>query len=338
MQIMPYDPSRKQSRGQHSPIAIVLHEVNEPMTSIDAMMQQPISFATNAHRSFHYAVDGSSIHAYVPLDEAVHAIADTDTMTPWPIALANPGVDVDLYTINIAVSIGTLAPMPDPCTPNCGRNYSVTLQHNIQVLLNKIASIRDINITAANVVWKHGTELCDLDIAPLLLPLPTVTPGNEDWLCDRLNNMPPGDSNAPQLIGSDCATYTPQQVVTASGLVSNCNAQAPNGAFLMRPFGGIDLELNNLLALGVDACAKFVLVNVIGLATTNPGGFYVTTSLPDGTLSINTPVPIVGNSKPSATFVLPVTNGQYKGLLQGGDGMPEEGYADEIRLTVLGWW
>ncbi len=215
MQIMPYDPSRKQSRGQHSPVAIVLHEVNEPMTSIDAMMQQPISFATSAHRSFHYAVDGSSIHAYVPLDEAVHAIADTDTMTPWPIALANPGVDVDLYTINIAVSIGTLAPMPDPCTPNCGRNYSVTFQRNIQVLLNEIASIRDIDITAANVVWKHGTELCDLDIAPLLLPIEEIDPGQSDWLCDRLADLPVGQSDPTAVVGTDCVAYTPAQVVEA---------------------------------------------------------------------------------------------------------------------------
>lgn len=336
MQQMIYDPTRAQDRDGNSVLAIVLHEVNEPMSYIDAVAQQTASFPTAAHQSFHFSVDAASVHAYMPTSMAARAISDTDTMAPWSIALANPGIDADLYTVNIAVNIGTAAPMPDPCTPDCGRTYPLTLQRNLQVLLNNLATELELDITATDVVWKHGVELCDLDTDLLILPLLVATPDREDWLCDRLAEMPAGDSEAPMLVGSDCATYTPQQVVMASGLI--CNTQAPDGTFLMRPFGPGDLELNSLLGLGVDACAKFVLVNVTGPATTNPGGFYVTTSLPDGTLSINTPVSMVINSNPNATFVLPVTNGQYRGLLQGGDGMPEEGYADEIRLTVLGWW
>lgn len=207
MQQMPYDPTREQDRDGNAVLAIVLHEVNEPVSYIDATMQQVAAFPSAAHQSFHFAIDANGIHAYMPVSMAALAIAYTDTMTPWSIALANPGIDADLYTVNIAVSIGTLTPMPDPCTPGCGRTYSPALQHNLQVLLNDLATELNLDITATDVVWKHGMELCDLDTDPLILPLPVVTPGQEDWFCDTLAKMPTGDAEAPVLVGTDCKAY-----------------------------------------------------------------------------------------------------------------------------------
>ena len=215
MQQMPFDPSRAQSRATHVPVAILLHEVNEPLAYIDAAVQQQTTFPSAAHQSFHYAVNADGVHAYVPMFQAAHAVANTDTLAPWPVALARPGVDADLYTVNIAVSIGTLAIMPNPCTPDCGRAYSVTLQRNLQVLLNNIAAELGLDLTADGVVWKHGLELCDLDLAPLLLAVPTQAPAQEDFLCDRLEQMPEGESEAPVLVGRDCKAYTAQQVVVA---------------------------------------------------------------------------------------------------------------------------
>ena len=220
MQQMLYNPTRAQDRDGNSVLAIVLHEVNEPMSYIDAVTQQNASFPTAAHQSFHFSVDAANVHAYMPASMAALAIADTDTMAPWSIALANHGIDADLYTVNIAVSIGTAAPVSDPCTPGCGRTFPHALQHNLQVLLNNLATELELDIKAADVVWKHGAELCDLDIAPLLLPLPVVTPTGEDYLCDQLAALPTGNNPAPLLVGADCALYARDDgdwIVAANG-------------------------------------------------------------------------------------------------------------------------
>ena len=210
----PYHVTREQLRGINLIQGIVLHEVNEGAAFLDGRMQTPLPFTDIAHQSYHYAVDANAIRAYVPIAKATFAIGDLDTMSPWTVALANPGIDPDLYTVNIAVLIGA-APMSNPCTPGCGREYPPTLLTNLQELLAYIAEEAGLDLETPNIVWKHGTELCDLDLEPLLLPIEEPDPGQSDWLCDRLADLPVGQSDPPSLVGTDCVGYTPAQVVEA---------------------------------------------------------------------------------------------------------------------------
>lgn len=210
----PYHLTREQLRGINLIQGIVLHEVNEGAAFLDGRMQTPLPFTDIAHQSYHYAVDANAIRAYVPIAKATFAIGDLDTMSPWTVALANPGIDPDLYTVNVAVLIGT-ANLPNPCLPGCGREYPPTLLTNLQELLAYIAEEAGLDLETPNIVWKHGTELCDLDLEPLLLPIEEPDPGQSDWLCDRLADLPVGQSDPTAVVGTDCVAYTPAQVVEA---------------------------------------------------------------------------------------------------------------------------
>ena len=210
----PFHATRAHSRGVNTVQAIILHEINESAGQVDGRMQTALTHVGLAHQSYHYAVDASAIRAYVPITDAVYAIADTDTMSPWTIAAANPGIDPDLYTVNVAVLIGT-ANLPNPCLPGCGREYPPTLLTNLQDLLAYIAEEAGLDLETPNIVWKHGTELCDLDLEPLLLPIEEPDPGQSDWLCDRLADLPVGQSDPTAVVGTDCVAYTPAQVVEA---------------------------------------------------------------------------------------------------------------------------
>jgi hypothetical protein len=202
----PFHTTRAHSRGINTVQAIILHEINESAGQVDGRMQTALTHVGLAHQSYHYAVDASAIRAYVPITDAVYAIADTDTMSPWTVAAANPGIDPDKYTVNVAVLIGT-ANLPNPCLPGCGREYPPTLLTNLQELLAYIAEEAGLDLETPNIVWKHGTELCDLDLEPLLLPIEEPDPGQSDWLCDRLADLPVGQSETPMVVGADCAVY-----------------------------------------------------------------------------------------------------------------------------------
>jgi hypothetical protein len=237
----PFHATRAHSRGVNTVQAIILHEINESAGQVDGRMQTALTHVGLAHQSYHYAVDASAIRAYVPITDAVYAIADTDTMSPWTIAAANPGVEPDLYTVNVAVLIGA-APMSNPCVPGCERTYPAQLLQNLQRLLAMIGIAAEIDITDTEVVWRHGTELCDLDVEPLLEPIEPLDPGQEDWLCDRLAALPLGESETPMLVGSDCALYPyptdhPWQInanetgrQTQFGIASGLNSLASGGA------------------------------------------------------------------------------------------------------------
>lgn len=237
----PFHATRAHSRGVNTVQAIILHEINESAGQVDGRMQTALTHVGLAHQSYHYAVDASAIRAYVPITDAVYAIADTDTMSPWTIAAANPGIEPDLYTVNIAVLIGA-APMSNPCVPGCERTYPAQLLQNLQRLLAMIGIAASIDITDTEIVWRHGTELCDLDVEPLLEPIDPFDPGQEDWLCDRLAALPLGESETPMLVGSDCALYPyptehPWQInangtgrQTQYGIASGLNSLASGGA------------------------------------------------------------------------------------------------------------
>ena len=240
IQTKPFHATRAHSRGINTVQAIILHEINESAGQVDGRMQTALTHVGLAHQSYHYAVDASAIRAYVPITDAVYAIADTDTMLPWTIAAANPGIEPDLYTVNVAVLIGA-APMSNPCVPGCERTYPAQLLQNLQRLLSMIGIAASIDITDTEIVWRHGTELCDLDVEPLLEPIDPFDPGQEDWLCDRLAALPLGESETPMLVGSDCALYPyptehPWQInangtgrQTQYGIASGLNSLASGG-------------------------------------------------------------------------------------------------------------
>jgi hypothetical protein len=202
----PYHVTREQTRGINLVQGIVLHEVNEGAAMLDGRMQTPLAFTDIAHQAYHFSVDANGIRAYVPIADATFAIGNVDTMSPWTVAAANPGIDPDLYTVNVAVLIGT-ASLPSPCLPGCGREYPPTLLRNLQELLAYIAEEATLDLETPNIVWLHGTELCDLDVDPLLLPIEEIDPGQSDWLCDRLADLPVGQSETPMVVGADCAVY-----------------------------------------------------------------------------------------------------------------------------------
>ena len=238
----PFHATRAHSRGVNTVQGIVLHEINESAGQVDGRMQTALTHVGLAHQSYHYAVDASAIRAYVPITDAVYAIADTDTMLPWTIAAANPGIEPDLYTVNVAVLIGT-ASLPSPCLPGCGREYPPTLLRNLQELLAYIAEEATLDLETPNIVWLHGTELCDLDVDPLLLPIEEIDPGQSDWLCDRLAALPLGESETPMLVGSDCALYP---YPTEHPWEINANGTGRQTQY------GIASGLNSLASGGVD--------------------------------------------------------------------------------------
>lgn len=207
-------PSRYLSRGAHLPTAIILHEVNEPLASVSSRMGTNLINALKplAHQSYHYAVEGAAVHAYVTPAQAARALADAETLTGWTPQL--PGIDPDLYTLNIAVIVGA-APMGDNlCIPCCGREYPVITMFNLRRLIHQLAETYDIDVSG-NLLWLHGDELCDICLDDLRIPPEIVTPGEEDWLCDRLGELPISTEPPAALVGADCSVYVPAAIVTA---------------------------------------------------------------------------------------------------------------------------
>lgn len=207
-------PSRYKPRGAQTPVAIILHEVNDPLSALGARIGTNLInvLKPTAHQSYHFALDGAAVHAFVDPGQAARALDDTEVLTGWTPQAGFPGLDPDLYTLNIAVIVGS-APIGDNlCIPCCGREYSPVMMWNLRRLIHQLADDYEIDVSG-DLLWLHGDELCDICLDDLRIPPEVVTPGEEDWLCDRLAEMPAGDSDAPKLVGSDCATYTPQQVV-----------------------------------------------------------------------------------------------------------------------------
>ncbi len=207
-------PSRYTSRGSYTPVAIVLHEINEPISAVDSRAGSNLinALKPTAHQSYHYVLDGAAFYSYVDVDFASRSIANTETLTGWDVQTAYPGVDPDLYTINIGIVIGSSHLGDNQCIPCCGRAYAPAMMDALQRLIHSLATLYNIDVSGSGL-WLHNEELCDLCIDDLRSVPVDPGVGQEDWFCDRLNDMPPGDSNAPKLVGSDCATYTPQQVV-----------------------------------------------------------------------------------------------------------------------------
>ena len=201
-------PSRYKPRGTHPPVAIILHEVNEPLGALGARVGTNLinALKPTAHQSYHYALDGAAVHAFVDPAQAARALDDAEVLTGWAPQIGFPGVDPDLYTINIAVIVGS-APIGDNlCIPCCGREYPAIIMWNLRRLLHQIAEEHDIDVSG-DLLWLHNDELCDICLDDLRIPPEIVTPGEEDWLCDRLAEMPVGNADAPMLIGNDCHVY-----------------------------------------------------------------------------------------------------------------------------------
>lgn len=209
-------PSRYKPRGAQAPVAIILHEVNEPLGALGARVGTNLinALKPTAHQSYHYALDGAAVHAFVDPAQAARALDDAEVLTGWAPQIGFPGVDPDLYTINIAVIVGS-APIGDNlCIPCCGREYPAIIMWNLRRLLHSIAAEYDISL-ADDMLWLHNDELCDICLDDLRIPPEIVTPGEEDWLCDRLADLPIGDTEPIALVGSDCSVYPPGAIVGA---------------------------------------------------------------------------------------------------------------------------
>lgn len=209
-------PSRYKPRGAQAPVAIILHEVNEPLGALGARIGTNLinALKPTAHQSYHYALDGAAVHAFVDPAQAARALDDAEVLVDWAPQIGFPGVDPDLYTINIAVIVGS-APIGDNlCIPCCGREYSPVVMWNLRRLLHQIAEEHDIDVSG-DLLWLHNDELCDICLDDLRIPPEIVTPGEEDWLCDRLADLPVGDTDPIALVGADCSVYPPGAIVGA---------------------------------------------------------------------------------------------------------------------------
>ena len=209
-------PSRYKPRGAQAPVAIILHEVNEPLGALGARIGTNLinALKPTAHQSYHYALDGAAVHAFVDPAQAARALDDAEVLVDWTPQAGFPGVDPDLYTINIAVIVGS-APIGDNlCIPCCGREYPAIIMWNLRRLLHSIAAEYDISL-ADDMLWLHNDELCDICLDDLRIPPEIVTPGEEDWLCDRLADLPVGDTDPVALVGADCSVYPPGAIVGA---------------------------------------------------------------------------------------------------------------------------
>jgi hypothetical protein len=209
-------PSRYKPRGAQAPVAIILHEVNEPLGALGARIGTNLinALKPTAHQSYHYALDGAAVHAFVDPAQAARALDDAEVLVDWTPQAGFPGVDPDLYTINIAVIVGSFPIGDNLCIPCCGREYPAIIMWNLRRLLHSIAAEYDISL-ADDMLWLHNDELCDICLDDLRIPPEIVTPGEEDWLCDRLADLPIGDTEPIALVGSDCSVYPPGAIVGA---------------------------------------------------------------------------------------------------------------------------
>ncbi|MBK8676984.1 MAG: hypothetical protein IPN27_11635 [Cellvibrionales bacterium] len=200
--------SRYKSRGEYVPVAIVLHEINEPLAAVDARAGTNLinALKPTAHQSYHYVLDGAVVHSYVDPDNAARALGDTETLTGWDVQTAFPGLDPDLYTVNIGVVIGGSNLGDNQCIPCCGRAYAPAMMDALQRLIHALVTLYSIDVSSSRL-WLHNDELCDLCIDDLRLPPVDPGVGQEDWLCDRLAEMPEGDAENPMLVGTDCHAY-----------------------------------------------------------------------------------------------------------------------------------
>lgn len=200
--------SRYKNRGEYVPVAIVLHEINEPLAAIDVRSGTNLinALKPTAHQSYHYVLDGAVVHSYVDPDNAARALGDTETLIGWDVQTAFPSLDPDLYTINIGVVIGGSNLGDNQCIPCCGRAYTPAMMDALQRLIHSLSTLYSIDVSGENL-WLHNDELCDLCIDDLRLPPVDPGVGQEDWLCDRLAEMPEGDAENPMLVGTDCRAY-----------------------------------------------------------------------------------------------------------------------------------
>jgi hypothetical protein len=149
----------------HSPIAVALHEVDLPISSMDGDHKVKRNAPGN-HISYHFAIAGCTIHQYVNVDDTSWSFAPSADLSPWPIAVANPG-DPNCYTINIAVSTGVTVSSSARCVWSEDNAYSRDTRACLAKLLCWLSEKYSIPINSENF-WRHGDELADLNLAKVL--------------------------------------------------------------------------------------------------------------------------------------------------------------------------
>lgn len=205
------------------PLAIVLHEVDLPIESIDGDASF-IQYQQANHVSFHYAISDCVIHQYVKVADTAWSFSPTANLAPWSVAVANAGINPNCYTINIAVSTGSTTSSSSNC-PRPNNYYSGNTQRCLAQLLCWLAEQNNIPLDADHI-WRHSLELVEMPLADIIAlaiecqNAPPIDPDPTlDSLCDQLAAMTQNGvaTTSTLLVGADCHTYT---VPAGGGVVS----------------------------------------------------------------------------------------------------------------------
>jgi hypothetical protein len=250
------------------PLAIVLHEVDLPIESIDGDANF-IQYAQANHTSFHYAISDCVIHQYVQVADTAWSFSPTADLSPWAVAVANAGINPNCYTINIAVSTGSTTSTSSNC-PRPDNFYSLNTKRCLAQLLCWLAEQNNIALDADHI-WRHELELVDMPLADIIAlaiecqNAPPIDPDPTlDSLCDQLAAMTTGGvaTTSTLLVGADCHTYTVPAgggVVPAT-LVCDQIGTFPAGATIAPTTELVGADCNTYtvaqITSGIDVCAS----------------------------------------------------------------------------------
>jgi len=182
-------------------VAIVLHEYDGDLSSLDNEILSHANAPTNPavayapHTSFHYGVEGQTVHQYVKEDDTALSHGNPATFaSSWTLPTVYPGVNPDCYTVNIAVSTGQ-ATQGINCAPG-ENNYPDALVDTLTALVCDIARRNNVSPDAVHIV-RHNSELDDFDFASFLTDViacvnATITSQANDYVCDALKTFPAG--------------------------------------------------------------------------------------------------------------------------------------------------
>lgn len=249
------------------PLAIVLHEVDLPIESIDGDASF-IQYQQANHVSFHYAISDCVIHQYVQVADTAWSFSPTANLAPWSVAVANAGVNPNCYTINIAVSTGSTTSSSSNC-PRPNNYYSGNTQRCLAQLLCWLAEQNNIPLDADHI-WRHSLELVEMPLADIIAlaieckNAPPVDPDPTlDSLCDELAAMTPNGvaTTSTLLVGADCHTYT---IPAGGGVVSPTLVCDQIGTF---PAGATVTAATELVGADCNTYTVDQIVGAIDVAT-----------------------------------------------------------------------
>lgn len=212
-----------------APVAVVLHGGQFALGEIDAFACRNHQ-SVRAHQSFHYAVDGNSIHSYVGLDDTAIAFYTTE-LNPTGLTPC-PGGTLDQSTVNILVNwpkVVSLDDCPENFFPDC--TALCHLLAHVFTTLNIVPSLSTLYVAVG--------ELPGLDLVELLACVNEVI--------DNLTDPPAGPLTCDDL--ADCPAIVSintqiTNITNTLAAVRDCNGDAVDLA--TQPIATCD-DLNDVL-------------------------------------------------------------------------------------------